>query len=77
MSGVIGGHQGAEMAMGWTHPTTGPNQHHKTGTRGKRRRGRPITTWRRSLDTELRTYGISLGRSQAQRTGPYWMENCS
>ena len=33
MSGVIGGHQGAEMAMGWAHPTTGPNQHHKTGTR--------------------------------------------
>ena len=21
------------MAMGWAHPTTGPNQHHKTGTR--------------------------------------------
>ena len=29
-------HQGAGMAVGWAHPSTGPNQHHKTGTRSPR-----------------------------------------
>jgi len=28
-----GEENGAEMAMGWAHSTTGPNQYHKTGTR--------------------------------------------
>jgi len=31
---------------------------------GKCRRCRSTTTWRRSLDTELRTYGISWGEAK-------------
>jgi len=39
---------------------------------GKRRRGRPTTTWRRTLDAELRSQGISWGeakRKAQDRTG--------
>ena len=41
-------------------------------TQEKRRRGRPTTIWRRSLDTELRTYRISWGEAKHKaqdRTG--------
>ena len=53
-------------------PTSITRQALDWNPQGKRRRGRPTTTWRRSLDTELRTYGISWGEAKHEtqdRTG--------
>ena len=49
------------MAVGQAQTTTGPNRHHKTGTRlepPKGSAGEAVQT-RIVEDTELRTYGIS------------------
>jgi len=32
---------------------------------GKRKRGRPKTTWRKTVETELSEMGLSLGEAQA------------
>ena len=45
-------------------PTSITRQALDWNTQGKRRRCRPSTTWKRSLDNELRTYGISWGEAK-------------
>ena len=41
-----------KTALRWTPP-------------GKRKRGRPRTTWRRTITSELEEFGFSLGQAQS------------
>ena len=67
----------AEMAVGWAHPTTGSNQHHKTGN-PKGSAGEAVHP---RLGEEAKTLNVahveSPGAGHAQNTEPYWVENCS
>ena len=51
-------------------PTSITRQALDWNTQGKRRRCRPSTTWKRSLDNELRTYGISWVEAKHKAQGP-------
>lgn len=55
------------MEMDWTHLAPGPVQHHTPNpqlelnwnSEGKHKRSPPVTTWRRILDSELKTIRMS------------------
>ena len=62
------------MAVGWAHPTTGHNEHHKTGTRLEPQQEAQTRPSNHDLEKNSwhRTSHIwnLLGRGQAQSTGP-------
>ena len=71
--------QEAQVALAWTHAEETCGQRHTkramVDTQGKRKRGRPKTTWRRSIEAEAKVAGLTWGqleRKAQDRGGGGW-----